>query len=135
MPTLARKLPLILASSEDGPRRHYLLELRLDDVPQLVVLLAEQDDGAGTLGVERRGAVLDGILDEGAVSWASEWVTRLPRHRWYDVLLICSIKRTAHNISLVDESSPPALPTKGHLAPISRVIDYITLRAINRQRE
>lgn len=34
------------------------------DIPQLVVLSAEEDDGAVALGVERAGDVLDGLLDD-----------------------------------------------------------------------
>ncbi|MMZ70260.1 hypothetical protein D1872_332600 [compost metagenome] len=35
-----------------GFGRDYLLQFRLDDVPQLVVLGPKQDDGTGALGVE-----------------------------------------------------------------------------------
>jgi hypothetical protein len=76
-----------------------------------VVLLAEQDDGAGTLGVERRGAVLDGILDEGGqlgLGVGHPVAQGIDGTTCFDLF----DKRTAHNISLVDESSPPALPTK-----------------------
>ena len=88
-----------------GLRRHYLLELRLDDVPQLVVLLAKQNDGAGALGVEGGGAVLDGILDKGCqlgLGMGHPVAQGIDGTTYFDLF----DKRTAHNISLVDGSLP-----------------------------
>ncbi len=83
-----------------GFRRHYLLQLRLDDVPQLVMLGTKQDDGAGALGVERGGTVLDGVLDEGGqlLRRMGNLVTQgIDGTTYFDLF----DKRTAHNISFV----------------------------------
>ncbi|MNC15748.1 hypothetical protein D3C77_468750 [compost metagenome] len=94
-----------------GLWRHNLFQFSFDDVPQLVVLLAKQDDGTGALGVEGGGAVLDGILDEGrqlGLGMGHLVTQGIDGTTYFDLF----DKRTAHNISLVDESLLPALPTK-----------------------
>ena len=82
-----------------GLRRHNLFQLGFDDIPQLVVLGAKQDDGTGALGVERGGAVPDGILDQGRQllrrmgHLVAQGIDGTTCFDLFD-------KRTAHNISL-----------------------------------
>ena len=83
-----------------GFRWHNLFQLGFDDVPQLVVLGAKQNDGARALGVEGGGAVPDGILDQGRQLFRrmGHLVAQgIDGTTCFDLL----DKRTAHNISFV----------------------------------
>ena len=80
--------------------RYNLFQFSFDDVPQLVVLLAKQDDGTGALGVEGGRAVLDGILDESrqlSLGMGHLVTQGIDGKTYFDLF----DKRTAHNISLV----------------------------------